>query len=251
MLNTIDTSQHKRTMVLMKRTTTSKTNPTIAIAYLRASKDEQALSPEAQRASIEAWATRSGATVVAWHSEHLCGATSIEQRPALLSAIDALAAHDAGVLVVAKRDRLARDVIACAMIERLAARHGARVVSAAGEGTDADDPSSLLMRRMVDAFAEYERQVIKARTRAALGVKRARGERVGVVSYGFQLDADGVRLVPCEAEQAVIATVREYHQRGLSLRAIVAELAAAGVAGRTGRALAVTQVRNLVQRVAA
>jgi len=33
----------------------------------------------------------------------------------------------------------------------------------------------------VDVFAQYERAVIRARTRAALGVKKARGERVGSV----------------------------------------------------------------------
>ena len=82
------------------------------------------------------------------------------------------------MLLVAKRDRLGRDVIAVAMIERLIAKRGARVVSAAGEGTDSDDPSALLMRRLIDSFAEYERALIAARTRAALAAKRRRGERV-------------------------------------------------------------------------
>ena len=44
--------------------------------------------------------------------------------------------------------------------------------------------------RMVDAFAEYERAIIRARTRAALAVKRGRGERTGEVPYGFRLAED-------------------------------------------------------------
>lgn len=58
-------------------------NPKIAIGYLRVSTDEQRLGPEAQRASIEAWAAREGLSVVAWHVDGgVSGATNIEERPA-------------------------------------------------------------------------------------------------------------------------------------------------------------------------
>ena len=83
------------------------------------------------------------------------------------------------MLIVAKRDRLGRDVIAVAMIERLAERKGARILSAAGEGTEGSDPASMLQRRILDAFSEYERLIIGARTKAALKAKRARGEAAG------------------------------------------------------------------------
>jgi DNA invertase Pin-like site-specific DNA recombinase len=67
-----------------------------------------------------------------------------------------------------RKDRLGRDVVAVALVERLISRKGARLVSAAGEGTDSDDPTAILMRRIVDAFSEYERLLIGARTKAAL-----------------------------------------------------------------------------------
>ena len=158
--------------------------------------------------------------------------------------------HRAGVLVVAKRDRLARDVMAAAMLERMVVDAGARIVSAAGEGTDSNDPSAVLMRTLVDAFAQYERAMIAARTKAALGAKRARGERAGTVPYGFTADAAG-RLAPCAAERAVIAQVHALRAAGLSQRAIVAELARAGVVGRTGNGLALLQVQNILATVAA
>ena len=60
---------------------------------------------------------------------------------------------------------------------------GAKVVAADGVG-NGDQPENLLMRRMVDAFAGFERRVIGARTKAALAVKKARGERVGGIPYG-------------------------------------------------------------------
>src|SRR5580692_9105499 len=93
-------------------------SPLVAVAYLRVSKDDQKLGPEAQRASIEAWATREGVQVVAWHVDHgVCSVTAIDARPGLLGALASLRGHGAGVLVAAKRDRLSRDVVLTAMIE--------------------------------------------------------------------------------------------------------------------------------------
>lgn len=217
-----------------------------AIGYLRVSTDEQSLGADAQRAAIESWASRNGVVIATWCADlGVSGAAPLERRPGLMQAIDALKEHGASLLLVAKRDRLARDVVGAAMIERLVVRCGSKVVSAAGEGTDNDDPSSQLMRTMVDAFAQYERAIIRARTKSALAVKKSRGERVGTVSYGYQLSADGLSLEPCEAEQAVIAQVKVARTAGLSLRAIVAELERAGIVGRTGKALALTQVAHI------
>ena len=220
-------------------------SPRLAVAYLRVSTDEQHLGPDAQRAAITAWATREGVSVVAWCCDAgVSGAAAIADRPELLAALAALREHGAGVLAVAKRDRLARDVMAAAMIDRMVVDAGARVVSAAGEGTDSDDPSSMLMRRMVDAFAEYERALIAARTRAALAVKRSRGEATSHAPFGFRA-VDGV-LVADEAEQAVIAQVRVARARGMTVRAICDELRAAGIVSRKGKPLAVSAVGELV-----
>jgi DNA invertase Pin-like site-specific DNA recombinase len=171
----------------------------------------------------------------------------------LLAAVDALAAHGAGLLLVAKRDRLARDVMAAALVERLAERVGARIVSAAGEGTDgaADDPAALLMRRMVDAFAEYERAIIRARTRAALAVKRERGERTGSIPYGSRLAADGRMLEPDTAERAIVAAAHDLRAEGLSLRAVGAALTARGMLPRSGGAWNPKTVRALLGEAAA
>src|ERR1700678_4160173 len=110
-------------------------SPCLAIAYLRVSTEEQRLGPEAQRASIEAWAAREGVQVVAWHVDQgVCSVTPIEGRPALLEAIAALRTHGAGVLVVAKRDRIARDVVIGATVGRAVQAAGAALVSAMGEG---------------------------------------------------------------------------------------------------------------------
>jgi DNA invertase Pin-like site-specific DNA recombinase len=208
-----------------------------AVLYLRVSSDEQAQSGAGLNAQLDACRAHAGRS--GWEpagpfaDEGISGAAGLDKRPGLLDAITTLGAGD--VLLVAKRDRLGRDPIAVAMIEAAVARQGARVVSAAGEGTDDDGPTSILMRRIVDAFAEYERLVIKARTRAALAAKRARGERTGKVRFGDDLADDGRTLTPNEAERELIATIRWMRAEGMSLRAIAAKLTTDGVPTKEGK----------------
>lgn len=227
-------------------------NPHLAVAYIRVSKAEQALGPEAQRAAIERWAAAHETVIVAWHVDHVTGGAPIDKRPGLLAAVDALSDSRAGLLVVAKRDRLARDPIITAMAEQLCARQGARVVSAAGEGTDSDehDPSAQLMRRLVDAFAEYERALIRARTRAALGVKRARGERVGRIPFGKRLSANGTALEPCPSELAILQRMAALRASGHTVRAVAELLEREGVRGRSGAPFSHVSVCQLLNRSA-
>src|SRR4030095_11772575 len=108
-----------------------------------------------------------------------------------------------------------------AMIERLVAKRGGRVISAAGEGTESDDPAGVLMRRLIDSFAEYERLIISARTRAALAAKRSRRERVsGIVPFGYSLAADGRTLEVNTQEAATVEVIRQLRAEGRSLRAV-------------------------------
>ena len=134
------------------------------------------------------------------------------------------------------------------MIEAAIARKGARIVSAAGEGTDSDSPTDILMRRMVDAFAEYERLIIGARTKAALQAKKARGERTGSIPYGFRCD-DGVCLVKDELEQAAIVVIKEMNDKGLSLRNIAMRLEKLGYLPR-GKAWHPQSISNILKDAA-
>jgi DNA invertase Pin-like site-specific DNA recombinase len=225
-----------------------------AIGYKRVSDDKQAESGAglaAQEDSIRACAHRLGLDLVAVFATEDAGVSSVEpldRRPELLEAITALGRGD--VLIVAKRDRIGRDPIIVAMIEAAVARRGARIVSASGEGTESDGPTDVLMRRIVDAFAEYERLVIRARTKAALGAKKKRGERVGGIPYGFELGADGVHLVPCPAEQEVLGLIRELRAAGSTLENIAAELNRRGIHRREGSKWDHRFVSTLLRRAA-
>jgi DNA invertase Pin-like site-specific DNA recombinase len=225
-------------------------NPARAVGYLRVSTEEQHLGPEAQLDALTRWCAGNGVELVAVFTDAgVSGGAELDKRPALLDALAALPDLDAGVFLVAKRDRLARDVTRAAMIEARTAAAGARVVSAAGEGSDADadDPAGLLMRRLVDVFAEYERAMIRTRTRAALAVKARRGERCGGVPIGRTVAADGVRLEVCPVEARALDTIRELRTAGLSIRAVADELTRRGVPARGQRWYATTVARAIAR----
>ena len=233
---------------MARQTKAPKSNETLAIGYVRVSTDEQALGPDAQRTALARWCDAHGVELLAVHEDlGISGAAPLDRRPGMLAALADLAEQGAGLLLVAKRDRLAREPLTAAMIEAGAARTGARVMSAAGEGTDSDDPTAILMRRMVDAFAEYERLVIKARTCAALAVKKSRGERTGSIPFGFALAADGRTLEACPAEQEVIRLATELRADGLSLRQIGAALEARGCLPRSGGSWYAPQIARMME----
>ena len=202
------------------------------IAYLRVSTDEQAASGLGMDAQLDAITAAQGVPDAVYRDDGFSGSNA--KRPGLLEALEALDAGD--VLAVAKRDRLARDTFLSLWIEKETKRRGARIVSAAGEGTESDNPANVLMRTIVDAFAEYERNIIGARTVAALAQKRARGEKTGGdVPYGFALADDGIHLEAAQAEQEALDIIFELHRRGWTLRRICGELEARGIRTKTGK----------------
>jgi DNA invertase Pin-like site-specific DNA recombinase len=224
---------------------------TSAWIYGRVSTDEQRESGAGIAAGLDAcraYAQRQGWDIGGeFTDEGVSGATGLDKRPALLEAITAMGKGD--VLLVSKRDRLGREPMAIAMIEAAIKRKGGRVVSVAGEGTDSDEPTAILMRRMVDAFSEYERLVIKARTRAGMQAKRRRGERVGQLPYGADVDADGVRLVENKGELEAVAMVKELRGRGLSMEAVAERMNNMGIpTKKPGARWHTTQVFRLLNR---
>lgn len=226
-----------------------------AIIYLRVSTDEQAdsgLGLEAQLAAARGHAVRNGWSLDGpgpFRDEGLSGSKGPLDRPGLLDAIAALGSGD--VLLVAKRDRVARgDPVLVATIEGAIEKQGARLVSAAGEGTEDDSPTSKLMRRIVDAFAEYERLLIAARTRAALAAKRARGELAGTVPYGQRPDPESPgRLVADPVEAAALECLRRWRSGGLSLGQICRRLDEERIPTKGGRPWAKSTVHALLKRL--
>lgn len=233
------------------------------IGYLRLSPGErksgqgaEAAGIDAQRTDIQRWADCNGVEIVAWFEDiDTCGQagsleTPLADRPGMMAALDAIADQQAGLLIVQKRDRLARDVMLSAMIARLVEREGAGIISANGAG-NGESPEAAMMRGIIDVFAQYELAMIRHRTKAALAAKRAKGERTGSIPYGCRLSPDGTHLEADADESTVIEKVRSWRFGGMSFGKIVAALESQGYVSRTGRRFQPIQIARMLDKEAA
>jgi DNA invertase Pin-like site-specific DNA recombinase len=137
------------------------------IGYARVSTDGQTL--DAQHAALIA----AGAERV--YSKKISGA--VTDRKALARAIDALGQGD--TLIVTRLDRLARSTRDLLNVLDTIAKAGAGFRSIADTWADTTTPHGRLMLTVLGGLAEFERELIRART--AEGRKRAmaRGVRFG------------------------------------------------------------------------
>jgi DNA invertase Pin-like site-specific DNA recombinase len=190
-----------------------------AIIYTRVSTEEQSESGAGLNAQLDAclsYARQQGLAVAGMFEDAgISGTADIEKRIGLMRAIDALGKGD--MLVVAKRDRLGRDVVLVKMIERLVTKRKASIHAL--NGATGDSPEAQFMNGILDLSSAYEVALIRARTKAALGAKKARNERMGKLPFGFTTD-DGVHLVPCDEEQSILQRIHTLRQASYSLRKV-------------------------------
>ena len=141
-------------------------------AYLRVSTESQ-LSGDGfprQRHVIENWASSNCIEVDEWFEERaVSGTKDLVDRPALSHLMVALMSGDIRSVVVEKLDRLARDQMIQESIIQTFLKHGFELVSATPgeENLCGNDPGRKLMRTIMGAIAEYDKQMIVLKLRAA------------------------------------------------------------------------------------
>jgi DNA invertase Pin-like site-specific DNA recombinase len=140
---------------------------TMIIGYARVSTDGQTL--DAQQAALKA----AGAEKV--FAEKVSGAQA--DRKALAKAIDALGAGD--VLLVTRLDRLARSTRDLLNVLATISDKGAGFKSLADAWADTTTPHGRLMLTVLGGLAEFERELIRARTDEGRKRAQARGVRFG------------------------------------------------------------------------
>jgi DNA invertase Pin-like site-specific DNA recombinase len=164
-----------------------------AIGYLRVSTAEQGDSRaglEAQERTIRDEIERRGWDLLDIRSDVASGKT-LRKRDELGRTLRDLQAGYADALVVAKLDRLSRSVLDFASVMETAQAQGWSVV-VLDLGVDTTTTNGKLIAHIMIALAQWERELIGDRTRAALRAVRARGTRVGRRSG---VEAETVRLI--------------------------------------------------------
>lgn len=217
-----------------------------AIGYIRVStagQVDEGVSLDAQRAKIEAWCTLNDYTLTAVHVDAGLSGKSALNRLGLQEALNDC--RKGSALVVYSLSRLARSTRDTLDISDRLSKAGADLVSLS-EKIDTTSAAGKMVFRMLAVLAEFERDQIAERTCTAMQFKKAQGERVGAIPYGYALDANGVDLLPEPVEQEVIRQAKELQFSGLSLRKIAAELKRRGFNARNGAEFQATQIQRMV-----
>lgn len=223
------------------------------IAYLRVStvgQVEDGAGLESQLDACTGWAAARSVELAEVHQDAgISGAKQPHERPGLMAAIATLEPGD--TLLVYKRDRLARDMMASLLADDLITKQGARVVSTQGEASEDDTPTGQFIRTVLDAVSQYERAMIKARLMAGRMLKRRGHQTTRIIPYGFMADPENAgKLIKSELEQAVLSEAATLRAAGMSLRDIADALAARGMVARNGKPFSAKVLNDILKRAA-
>ena len=205
------------------------------VAYYRVSTDRQGTSGlglEAQRRAVADFAAGRGG-ILAEFTEVESGRKN--DRPELRAAL-AACQRSRAVLVIAKLDRLARNV---AFI--------AGLMESGVEFVAVDMPqANRLTIHILAAVAEHEREMISERTRVALAAAKARGVKLGNPAPNIPVAVAARLERMAKVKATVTPLIERLRRQGMSLRAIAADLNERRVPSATGRQWHASSVRNVL-----
>src|SRR6516165_8996913 len=208
------------------------------VAYFRVSTDRQGksgLGLEAQREAVMNYLNGGNWQLVGEFTEVESGKRS--DRPQLAAALAACKRHKAK-LVIAKLDRLSRNLAFIAAL-----------MDSGVEFVAVDNPhATRLTLHILAAVAEHEREMIAARTKAALAAAKARGIRLG--RNGADRLAPAHRAEAIERARQLGPVLAELTNAGMSARQMAAELTARGIATPGGGRWHGQSVLRMMERVA-
>ena len=214
------------------------------ISYIRVStkgQERSGLSFDAQKAIIEHYTEIDKDEIIKEFIETESG-KDISNRPILKAAIDYAQTHKA-VLVVAKLDRLSRDVEHIFKIQK---QLGDYFKSCDLPTTDA------LTLSIYAGIEQRERELISIRTRQALQAKKKQGAKLGKLSNLTQEGRDAAtaslsqKAKANQNNQRAAALIKVCHESGMSLNQIAEHLNNNGFSTSMGRKFQKTTVSRIL-----
>ena len=217
------------------------------VIYYRVSTDKQGrsgLGLEAQQQQVKAYLqSKSDAEVVAEYVEVDSGKKL--NRSELSKAV-ADAKKNKAVLLVAKLDRVARNVkLFLDLLDQVQIEF--TDLPALSNGTS----DSRLVLTQLAAFAEWEAAKISERTKAALAAKKARGEPMGVEGKNNIKATNGKRKEQADEFAKSMAAMLLPLENTMSQRKLVDYLNLRGVNSPTGKAWRLNSLQNVLKRAKA
>ena len=177
--------------------------------YSRVSTLDKGQSTEVQTASLSSYCFR-----MKWEYEVFEDYISAKnlKRPNLEILLNRLRKHEFDILLVSKVDRLSRSVLDfCNLSAQLVAWHIRLIVLDQGLDTDDSNPMAKMLIQLLIVFAEFEREMIRDRTKRGMENARRKGKQIG-----------GKRNA---ALTEIFDLVQTYHKHGRTTREIAKLLA--------------------------
>lgn len=198
-----------------------------AFAYLRVSGKGQIEGDgfTRQLAAIKQYASVNDIRIVKiFREKGVSGTTELENRPALMELLEALASNGTKLVLIEKLDRLARDLMVQETIIGDLRKRGYELVSVTEPDLLQRDPTRVMMRQIFGAIGQYEKAMIVAKLRGARErVKSKAGRCEGRKPYGY-----------FDGEPETLQRIRELRTDGLGYDRIAERLNAEGFRGRSG-----------------
>lgn len=222
------------------------------VGYVRVSTEgqsESGCSLILQREKIEGYCRLHDFELLHIYEDAGRSAKNINGRPAFVECLEFLRAGRADGLICYKLDRAFRSTTDCLeTVERLK-KKGREFISIT-ENVSTDGAIGTLFVSILASLSAFERQLTSERTSQALQGKIQRGERTGSIRYGYDLDPDGVHLVPNPQEQEVLDQIQRDKAEGVSLRKIAEKLNQQGYKTKQGGPWKHSTIQGLVSRQA-
>jgi site-specific DNA recombinase len=220
------------------------------LGYVRVSTIKQAdkgLSLSAQRLKVTAFAELHKLDLVEIIEDGGKSGESLD-RPGIQEVLRRLDASEVAGVVVAKLDRITRDVLDWASLvkQRFGSVRGPTLHSAS-EYIDLRTPNGRFFGNLIVCFSQCELETGVERTESVMGDKRSRGERLGTIPFGFALAADKKTLMPCPVEANALTFMAGLRAKGLKLRDIADELDTYGFRPRSGGKWALSTLSQLLE----
>lgn len=218
------------------------------IAYIRVSTDgqcgEDKFGLDVQRKTIEEYCDKNDLTILKWYTDE--GESGAKERPGF----DEIVYGDVSnppyeAVVVAKSDRVARDINIYYYYKMLLTKKNVSLISIAE-----DFGQFGVFANMLEAFtlcvAEMERDNINKRTSGGRKVKAARGGYSGGrPPYGYAPQNGKLVIVPEEAE--VVRFVIEAKENGVTYQTICNSLNDAGKTNRSGTKFSISTLQVIIE----
>jgi len=173
--------------------------------YARVSKWDASQNPENQLIRLRKYAQEQGYDVYDKYVDMASGAD--QNRPQLDRMLQDARGHRFNLILTVKIDRIARSMPNFHDLLKALEKAGVKFHFIDQPGISNDTADGKLMMNILEAFAEFERELIRDRTKAGLARVRAEGKRLGRPDTKIDFEK-----------------VRELKAQGLGIRRIAKEL---------------------------